>query len=132
MVKRRHGDCSTASTLWEHAVSLIKPNQDKDRDAWAARAWLGRALCSLGSGHADDAWEQVQHAWVNGNRAEAQLVMAFAKYDRAVAANDYDGKNTAYGLLLTAERVKDARVHHALALWLDALGLGLHQDAPVH
>jgi hypothetical protein len=61
-----------------------------------------------------------------------QLVMAFAKYDLAVAANDYDGKNVAYGLLLTAEHLKDARVHAALAKWLDGLGLGLHQDAPIH
>jgi hypothetical protein len=58
--------------------------------------------------------------------------MAFAKYDLAVAANDYDGKNVAYGLLLAAEHLPDKTVHAALAIWLDGLGLGLHQDAPIH
>jgi len=132
MVKRRHGDCGAANGLWEHAASTLKPMNPPEEGTWNARAWLGRALCSLGNGHADDAWEQVQHAWVMGNRPEIQLLMAFAKYDQAVAAGDYDGKNVAYALLLTAEHLKDAKVHHALALWLDGLGLGLHQDAAIH
>ena len=132
MIARRKGDCAKATALWEQADAVLKPMNPPEQGTWNARAWLGRALCSLGDGHAEVALEQVNHAWVMGNRPEIQLVMAFAKYDVAVAANSVDDKNLAYGLLLTAERLKDARVHAALARWLDGLGLGLHQDAPVH
>jgi serine/threonine-protein kinase len=132
MIARRKGDCEKATALWTQADSVLKPMNPPEQGAWNARAWLGRAWCSLGEGRAQDAWDEVQHAWVMGNRPEVQLLMAFAKYDLAVAANDYDGKNVAYALLLTAERLKDGRVHAALAKWLDGLGLGLHQDAPIH
>jgi predicted Ser/Thr protein kinase len=132
MIARRHGDCSDAEKRWTAAIAALKPTEPEDQATWAARAWLGRGLCSLGEGHAQDAWDQVSRAWVHGDRPVIQLVMAFAKYDLAVAANDYDGKNVAYGLLLTAEHLKDARVHAALGKWLDGLGLGLHQDAPIH
>jgi hypothetical protein len=132
MIARRHGNCSDAEKRWTAAIAALKPTEPEDQATWAARAWLGRGLCSLGEGHAQDAWDQVSRAWVHGDRPVIQLVMAFAKYDLAVAANDYDGKNVAYGLLLTAEHLKDARVHAALARWLDGLGLGLHQDAPIH
>jgi hypothetical protein len=132
MVARRHGNCTDAEKLWTAAIATLKPTEPEEQATWAARAWLGRGLCSLGEGRAQDAWDQVSRAWVHGDRPVIQLVMAFAKYDLAVAANDYDGKNVAYGLLLTAEHLKDARVHAALAKWLDGLGLGLHQDAPIH
>jgi eukaryotic-like serine/threonine-protein kinase len=132
MIARRHGNCSDAEKRWTAAIATLKPTEPEDQATWAARAWLGRGLCSLGEGHAQDAWDQVSRAWVHGDRPVIQLVMAFAKYDLAVAANDYDGKNVAYGLLLTAEHLKDARVHAALGKWLDGLGLGLHQDAPIH
>jgi hypothetical protein len=132
LVERRHGNCTAASAHWEAALAAMKKLGSDDEEAWKARAWLGRGLCSLAAGNAQDAWDQVSRAWVHGDRPQIQLVMAFAKYDLAVAANDYDGKNVAYGLLLTAEHLPDKTVHAALARWLDGLGLGLHQDAPIH
>lgn len=132
LVERRHGNCTGATAHWEAALGALKASGSDDEEAWKARAWMGRALCSLAAGNAQDAWDQVSHAWVHGDRPQIQLVMAFAKYDLAVAANDYDGKNVAYGLLLTAEHLPDKLVHAALATWLDGLGLGLHQDAPIH
>jgi predicted Ser/Thr protein kinase len=132
LVERRHGNCTGATAHWEAALDTLKKLGSDDEEAWKARAWLGRGLCSLAAGRAQDAWDQVSHAWVHGDRPQIQLVMAFAKYDLAVAANDYDGKNVAYGLLLTAEHLPDKTVHAALAIWLDGLGLGLHQDAPIH
>jgi serine/threonine-protein kinase len=130
LVARRHGNCREADKRWTDAIAQLK--HDGDDAVWAARAWLGRALCSLGEGKADDAWNQVPYAWGHGNRPVVQLVMAFAKYDIAVAANDAAGKNETYALLLTAERLPDKAVHAALARWLDGLGIGLHQDAPIH
>jgi hypothetical protein len=132
LVERRHGNCTGATAHWEAALGALKKLGSDEEEAWKARAWLGRGLCSLAAGRAQDAWDQVSHAWVHGDRPQIQLVMAFAKYDLAVAANDDDGKNVAYGLLLTAEHLHDRTVHAALAIWLDGLGLGLHQDAPIH
>jgi hypothetical protein len=132
LVERRHGNCTGATAHWEAALGALKKLGSDEEEAWKARAWLGRGLCSLAAGHAQDAWDQVSHAWVHGDQPQIQLVMAIAKYDLAVAANDYDGKNVAYGLLLTAEHLHDKTVHAALAIWLDGLGLGLHQDAPIH
>jgi hypothetical protein len=132
LVERRHGNCTGATAHWETALGALKKLGSDDEEAWKARAWLGRGLCSLAAGNAQDAWDEVSHAWVHGDRPQIQLVMAFAKYDLAVAADDRNAKNVAYGLLLTAEHLPDKTVHAALATWLDGLGLGLYQDAPIH
>jgi serine/threonine-protein kinase len=131
LVERRHGNCTGATAHWEAALAALKKLGSDEEEAWKARAWLGRGLCSLAAGDAQAAWDQVSRAWVHGDQPQIQLVMAFAKYDLAVAANDYDGKNVAYGLLLTAEHLPDRTVHTALARWLDGLGLGLHQGAAI-
>jgi hypothetical protein len=132
LLERRHGNCTGATAHWEAALDALKKLGSDEEEAWKARAWLGRGLCSLAAGNAQDAWDQVSHAWVHGDRPQIQLVMAFAKYDLAVAADDRNAKNIAYGLLLTAEHLPDKIVHAALATWLDRLGLGLYQDAPLH
>ena len=132
MVKRRKGDCGLASTMWASAIDALPKAGTEEQEQWKARAYLGRALCALGAGKPQDAMDLSMHAWVHGDQAQVTAVQAFARYDLAVAANDVDGKNEAYARLLSTEHQKDATVHHALALWLDGLGLGLHQDAPIH
>ncbi|MBV8759252.1 MAG: protein kinase [Deltaproteobacteria bacterium] len=132
MVKRRKGDCGLASTMWTAAIDALPKAGSDDQERWKARAYLGRALCALGAGKAQEAMDLSMHAWVHGDQAQVTALQAFARYDVAVAANDFDGKNEAYARLLNTEHFKDATVHHALALWLDGLGLGLHQDAPIH
>ncbi len=132
MVKRRKGDCGLASTMWTSAIEALPKLGTDEQEQWKARAYLGRALCALAAGKPQDAMDLSMHAWVHGDQAQVTALQAFARYDLAVAANDYDGKNEAYARLLDTEHKKDATVHHALALWLDGLGLGLHQDAPIH
>jgi len=116
--KRRAGDCAGASALWEQAIADFKHDPADDAQTWQARAWMGRALCALAAGKADDALELVTHVWQHGNHDEVSLVMAFATYDKG-------DKNAAYGLLLTAQRLSNAKVHAALETWLDGMGLTL-------
>ncbi len=132
MIKRRKGDCGLASTMWASAIDALPKAGTDEQEQWKARAYLGRALCALGAGKPQDAMDLSMRAWVHGDQGQVTALQAFARYDLAVAANDYDGKNEAYARLLNTEHIKDATVHHALALWLDGLGLGLHQDAPLH
>ena len=132
MIKRRKGDCGLASTMWASAIDALPKAGTDEQEQWKARAYLGRALCALGAGKPQDAMDLSMHAWVHGEQGQVTALQAFARYDLAVAANDYDGKNEAYARLLNTEHIKDATVHHALARWLDGLGLGLHQDAPIH
>jgi predicted Ser/Thr protein kinase len=132
MVKRRKGDCGLASTMWASAIDALPKLGTDDQEQWKARAYLGRALCALGAGKSQDAMDLSMHARVHGDPAQVTAVQAFARYDLAVAANDFEGKNEAYARLLNTEHQKDATVHHALAIWLDGLGLGLHPDAPIH
>jgi hypothetical protein len=113
-LKRRGGDCAAATALWEQALETIKNTET----TWAARAWLGRSLCALGSGKADDAFEFVTHAWLHGNRDEVSLVMGFATYEKG-------DKNGAYAMLLTADRLPNPKVKAALKTWLDGMGFTL-------
>ncbi|HEY5949496.1 MAG TPA: hypothetical protein VIV40_28575, partial [Kofleriaceae bacterium] len=116
--KRKAGDCAVASVLWDDATKLLKANGSDDEKLWAARAWIGRGLCALGAGKADDALDYVSHAWVNGNRDEVQLLMGMIKFEQGE-------KDVAYAMMLTAERSKDAKVQAALKAWLDGLGFTL-------
>lgn len=118
MIRRKRGDCDAATTLWKDAIASLKPIGETDEPKWAARAWLGLSLCSLGSGDATASLDQMNHAWVHGNRDEVSLIMGFAKYELGE-------KDLAYGLLLTAEQKKNTKVAAALKAWLDGQGLGL-------
>ena len=119
MVKRRHGDCSGAEAMWRDAMKTLRNDDPDPAPVWLARAYLGTSLCQLGWGRADAAWDTVAHAWVHGNRDEVSLLMGFIAYEQGK-------KDTAYGLLLTADRIQNAKVQAALHTWLDKLGLGLH------
>ncbi|NVB82293.1 MAG: serine/threonine protein kinase [Kofleriaceae bacterium] len=118
MIKRRKGDCAAAETLWKDAISALKPTGETVEPEWAARAWLGLSLCSLGAGDAKESLDQMSRAWVHGNQDEVSLLMGFAKYELGE-------KDLAYGLLLTAERKKSLKVQTALKAWLEGQGLGL-------
>jgi hypothetical protein len=118
MWKRKAGDCAVASALWTEASKLLKPMEETDESKWAARAYEGRAICALGAGKADDAFDLVTHAWVHGNRDEVQLLMGFIKFEQGE-------KDLAYGSLLVSERAQNARVQAALKAWLDGMGFTL-------
>jgi len=116
-LKRRAGDCQSATALWEKALEVIKNNDEATRD-WAARAWMGRGLCALGAGKGDEAFELVSRAWLHGVRDEVSLAMAFASYEKG-------DKNTAYGMLLGIEHSSNPKVQAALKTWLDGMGFTL-------
>jgi predicted Ser/Thr protein kinase len=117
-LKRRKGDCAVANVLWEEAIKSLKFTGNDDEKLWNARAWIGRGLCTLAAGKADDAFEQVTRAYVNGNKDEVALLMAFIKFEQGE-------KDVAYAMLLTSERSKDAKVQAALKAWLDGMGFTL-------
>jgi predicted Ser/Thr protein kinase len=116
-LKRRRGDCAVASALWAQAIETLNAGSDDDRK-WAARAWIGRSLCALAAGKADDAFDFATRSWVHGNRDEVQLLMGFIKYEQG-------DKDLAYGSLLVSERSKDSNVQAALKAWLDGMGFTL-------
>ena len=116
--ERRAGDCAAASKRWQQAITDFKHAQTDEAQTWEARAWMGRALCALAAGKGDETLELVAHAWQHGNQDEIRLVMAFATYEKG-------DKTAAYGLLLTADRLANPKVHAALHAWLDGTGLAL-------
>jgi hypothetical protein len=75
-------------------------------------------LCALAAGKADDAFDFVTRAWVNGNRDEVSFLMGVIKFEQGE-------KDLAYGMMLTSERSKDPKVQAALKAWLDGLGFTL-------
>jgi predicted Ser/Thr protein kinase len=117
-LKRRNGDCAVANALWDEAIKALKFNGTDDEKQWNARAWIGRGLCALAAGKADDAFDYVTRAWVNGNRDEVAFLMAMIKFEQGE-------KDVAYGMMLTSERSKDPKVQAALKAWLDGLGFTL-------
>ena len=117
-LKRSKGDCPVANALWDEATKVLKANGTGDEKKWAARAWIGRGICALGAGKADDAFDFITRAWVNGNRDEVQLLMGMAKFEQGE-------KDLAYGSMLVSERSKDPKVQAALKAWLDGLGFTL-------
>jgi serine/threonine-protein kinase len=118
MVKRKKGDCPTASVLWDDAMKAL-PAYDPDEPAsWRARAALGRALCTLSTGDGVEAQKQVAYAWNKGNRSEVQFVMGMCAYEQGE-------KDIALGHMLTVERMPGANVQQALKAWLDLQGLTL-------
>jgi hypothetical protein len=117
-LKRRNGDCAVANALWDDAIKLLKFNGSDDEKQWNARAWIGRGLCALAAGKADDAFDYVTRAYVNGNRDEVSFLMGMIKFEQGE-------KDVAYGMMLTSERSKDAKVQAALKAWLDGLGFTL-------
>jgi predicted Ser/Thr protein kinase len=117
-LKRHNGDCAVAGVLWDGAIKALPFNGTDDEKKWNARAWMGRALCALAAGKPDDAFDYVTRAYVNGNRDEVSLVMGMIKFEQGE-------KDVAYGMMLTSERSKDAKVQAALKAWLDGLGFTL-------
>jgi predicted Ser/Thr protein kinase len=118
-LKRRKGDCPVANVLWEDAAKVLDVKGSDDDKQWSARAWIGRSLCALAAGKADDAFELVTHAWVHGNRDQVQLLMGMIKFEQGE-------KDLAYASMLVSERSKDPTVQAALKAWLDGLGFTLH------
>jgi predicted Ser/Thr protein kinase len=104
MVKRKKGDCATASVLWDDAMKALPAFDPEAPATWRARAALGRALCT--------------HAWNKGNRSEVQFVMGMCEYELG-------HKDVAYAHMLTVERMPGANVQQALKAWLDLQGLTL-------
>ncbi|HEY5920698.1 MAG TPA: serine/threonine-protein kinase [Kofleriaceae bacterium] len=117
-LKRSKGDCPVANALWDDAIKVLEFNGTDDEKLWNARAWIGRSLCALAAGKADDAFDFVTRAWVNGNRDEVQLLMGFIKLEQG-------DKDLAYASLLVSERSKDPKVQAALKAWLDGMGFTL-------
>jgi hypothetical protein len=117
-LKRKTGDCAVANTLWDDAIKDLKFNGSDDEKQWNARAWLGRGLCALAAGKADDAFDYVTRAYVNGPRDEVSFLMGVIKFEQGE-------KDLAYAMMLTSERSKDPKVQAALKAWLDGLGFTL-------
>jgi hypothetical protein len=118
MKKRRDGDCAVASRLWEDAIATLAHNDTDIARTWAARAWLGRALCALGDGRPGEAWELSTHAFVHGNQDEVRLVMAIAAYDRGE-------RETTHSMMIDLSQRGDSHIQAALKVWLEATGLVL-------
>ena len=118
MVLRRRGNCKAAMELWHDPQNLLTPRGSDDDLVWLAREHMGQALCFLGDGDGENAYSAVLKVWVNGNRDETNLVMAFAQYER-------DIKDQALGQLMVAMQSKNPRVHAALQKWFDGLGLSI-------
>ncbi|HSD88949.1 MAG TPA: protein kinase [Kofleriaceae bacterium] len=118
MIKRKKGDCATASVLWDEAMKALPAFDPEEVATWRARAALGRALCTLSTGDGAEAQKQVAYAWNKGNRSEVQFVMGMCEYELG-------HKDVAYAHMLTVERMPGAAVQQALKAWLDLQGLTL-------
>jgi predicted Ser/Thr protein kinase len=118
MKKRRDGDCTVASRLWQDAIETLAHNDSDAAHTWIARAWLGRGLCALADGRAAEAWENATHAFVHGNQDEVRLVMAIAAYDKGE-------RQTTHAMMIELSQRTDAHIQAALKTWLEATGLVL-------
>jgi len=118
MIKRKKGDCATASVLWDDAMKALPAFDPEEPATWRARAAMGRALCTLSTGDGAETLKQVAYAWNKGNRPEVQFVMGMSEYELG-------HKDVALAHMLTVERMPGANVQQALKAWLDLQGLTL-------
>jgi serine/threonine-protein kinase len=115
MLERRRGRCDLAARHLKEATQQLNLHHG-DEAVWRGRAHTNLAICALAGGA--PAEDDVNAAWLHGNRDHVKLLQALAFYEKGET-------QTAQALFFACMQIGDPLVQAAIKTWLTGTGLKL-------